>query len=510
LLVWFAYANKLVDTNYAPNPESRRTEKADPARVGLSVGRSNLTTVRESSEFERLQVLGLLEEFEALLSVTTEGLILVDLGGQVVRINPGLLALTGYQAEEILGKPFEALKIFDPSSFLDILPKLNVVLSGQRVSPFRVQVICKSGRTMDFYLHMSPWRRSDGNAGIVVLLRRASESKDTSPILPDSEERFRDLVETTSDWVWEMNEKGVYTYVSPKVADILGYQPEEVVGKSQFDFMPLEEARKAVETVNPIMASQKPFKFVQIRKLHRDGRQVFLETSGVPFFGPDGRLEGYRGIHRDITERRKAEETVKQTYDKLESTVESVIKAIALTVEMRDRYTAGHQQRVKQLGGAIARQMALPPDKLQIIRVAGLLHDLGKIFVPAEILTKPGSLTEVEFAIIKQHPQSAYDILRSIEFPWPIADVVFQHHERMDGSGYPRGLQDSDIVTEAKILAVADVVEAMTFHRAYRPALGLEAALKEIVKKKQELYDPDVVEACLSVFLDHGFQWEQV
>jgi HD-GYP domain-containing protein (c-di-GMP phosphodiesterase class II) len=218
-------------------------------------------------------------------------------------------------------------------------------------------------------------------------------------------------------------------------------------------------------------------------------------------------MRGYRGIHRDVTERRKAEEEVQRTYSKLESTVESVIQAIALTVEMRDHYTAGHQQRVKQLACAIAREMQLPNDQIQVIGVAGLLHDLGKIFVPVEILTKPGNLTEIEFAIIKTHPQSAYDVLAGIEFPWPIAEVVFQHHERMNGSGYPVGLQGVEITSEARILAVADVVEAMTFHRAYRPALGLEAALREIVRKKESLYDSRVVEACLEVFLDRGFAW---
>lgn len=467
-----------------------------------------MATLRDSSEWERLQVMGMLEEFEALLNATEEGLVLIDERGEVVRINRGILVLTGYDAEDIVSRPFEALRMFERSGVVDVLPRLNVVLSGQKISPFTVGAITSSGRKLDLEIRMYPWQRSGKNAGVVALLRDASNGSGR-PTHHDGEDRFRDIVETTSDWVWETNEKGVYTYVSPRVADILGYEPQEVVGKSQFDFMPLEEARRALDTINPLIASQKPFRFVQMRKLHKDGRQVFLETSGTPFLGPDGRLQGYRGIHRDITERRKAEETLQQTYSKLESTVESVIKAIALTVEMRDRYTAGHQQRVRQLAGAIARELSLPSDRLQVIRVAGLLHDLGKIFVPAEILTKPGSLTDMEFAIIKQHPQSAYDILRSIEFPWPIADVVFQHHERLDGSGYPRGLQDVDIVPEARILAVADVVEAMTFHRAYRPALGLEAALKEIVKKKDTLYDRAVVDACLSVFLDHNFQWEK-
>ncbi len=197
-----------------------------------------------------------------------------------------------------------------------------------------------------------------------------------------------------------------------------------------------------------------------------------------------------------------------ETIKKLESTVESVIQAISLTVEMRDHYTAGHQRRVNQLACAIAREMHLPLERIQIIRVAGLLHDFGKIFVPTEILIKPGKLNELEFSLIKSHPQSGYNVLKNIEFPWPIADIIVQHHERMDGSGYPSHLRGEEIGPEARILAVADVVEAMTFHRSYRPALGLDTALREINKNKSTLYDPKVAEACLDTFLDRSFKWQ--
>jgi HD-GYP domain-containing protein (c-di-GMP phosphodiesterase class II) len=169
-------------------------------------------------------------------------------------------------------------------------------------------------------------------------------------------------------------------------------------------------------------------------------------------------------------------------------------------VETRDRYTAGHQQRVTQLACAIAQELGLSNKQIQMIRMAGRLHDLGKIFIPIEILSKPGQLNEMELAIIKTHPRASYDILKNIDFPWPIADIVLQHHERTNGSGYPAGLRGEDILMEARILAVSDVVEAMSSHRPYRPALGVETALKEIVQNKGILYDPDVVNACLRVF----------
>jgi putative nucleotidyltransferase with HDIG domain len=233
-----------------------------------------------------------------------------------------------------------------------------------------------------------------------------------------------------------------------------------------------------------------------------------LETSGVPFFDAKGNVSGFRGIDRDVTERKRAEEEAQESFRKLQRTVEGTIQAIALTVETRDPYTAGHQRRVTKLAYAIAREMRLSNDKIQRVRIASLLHDLGKIFVPTEILSKPGQLTDVEFSIIKSHPQAGHEILKNIEFPWPIADIVIQHHERMNGSGYPAGLKEEEIVMEARILAVADVVEAMSSHRPYRPALGLDKALKEIVNNKGVFYDANVVEACMRVFNGGVFKFD--
>ncbi|MCX5990853.1 MAG: HD-GYP domain-containing protein, partial [Chloroflexi bacterium] len=184
------------------------------------------------------------------------------------------------------------------------------------------------------------------------------------------------------------------------------------------------------------------------------------------------------------------------------------IQAIALTSESRDRYTAGHQRRVAQLGCAIAREMGFTPDQTQAIRIAGLLHDIGKISVPQEILSKPGILTDIEFQLIKVHSQVGYDILKTVEFPWPIADIVVQHHERMNGSGYPSGIREDKLLIEARILGVADVVEAMTSHRPYRPPLGIDKALEEISCNSGILYDPNVVSACLGVFSEKGFAFE--
>ena len=194
--------------------------------------------------------------------------------------------------------------------------------------------------------------------------------------------------------------------------------------------------------------------------------------------------------------------------ERLMKSMEETINALASALEMRDPYTAGHQERVAQLAEAIAGEMNCPYDEMRGIRLAALIHDIGKIRVPSEILSKPGKLTGSEFELIKVHPQVGYDILKKIEFTWPIADIVYQHHERIDGSGYPRGLKGDEIMTQAKIIAVADVVEAMASHRPYRAAIGIEGALEELTENRGISYDPDAVDACLKLFREKGFKLE--
>lgn len=212
--------------------------------------------------------------------------------------------------------------------------------------------------------------------------------------------------------------------------------------------------------------------------------------------------------------RKQAEEQIiaslKEKEWRLRKNLEETINALALAVEMRDPYTAGHQRRVATLACNIAQEMKLPTEQTDGLRLAGLIHDIGKIQTPAEILTKPKQLSEAEFFIIKMHPQIGYDILKAIEFPYPIAKIILQHHERMDGSGYPTGLRNEEILLESKIMAVADVVEAMSFHRPYRPALGVSTVLEEITKHRKNIYDDKVVEVCMKLFLEKKFSFEKL
>ncbi|MFH1350803.1 MAG: HD domain-containing phosphohydrolase [Pseudomonadota bacterium] len=212
--------------------------------------------------------------------------------------------------------------------------------------------------------------------------------------------------------------------------------------------------------------------------------------------------------HRGNLEKMVQERTeaLQHSLSNLRKSLEGTIHAMAMTVESRDPYTAGHQRRVADLAVAIVGEMGINSDRVEGIRMAGVIHDLGKISVPSEILSKPGKINEYEFGLIKNHPQVGYDILKEIDFPWPIAEIVYQHHERMNGSGYPRGRAGDEILKEARIIGVADVVEAMASHRPYRPALGIDAALEEISKKNGEIYDPEVVDACLRLFNEKGYQ----
>jgi len=209
----------------------------------------------------------------------------------------------------------------------------------------------------------------------------------------------------------------------------------------------------------------------------------------------------------NIRERNRAEEDLRDSLKKLRTAMESIVEALVLTLEKKDPYTSGHQKRVATFASAIAEEMGLSQNQIDGVRMAAMIHDIGKNAIPGQILSKPAKLAKLEMKMIKEHPQLGYDILKGIEFPWPVAQMVLQHHERIDGSGYPQGLLGDEIYLGAKILSVADVVEAMASHRPYRAALGLDRAVEEISKNSGILYDPDVVDAGLRLLREKGFEF---
>lgn len=324
--------------------------------------------------------------------------------------------------------------------------------------------------------------------------------------LRESEERFRRLAENAPDLIYRYRLKPSpgFEYVSPSATRITGYTPEEHYADPELglklvhpDDRPVLAALRAGEG---LFGSP-----VQLRWVRKDGQIIWAEQINIPVYDEKGELVVMEGIARDITERKKAEDERLTRSAAVEGALYQLVNTLASAMELRDPYTAGHQQRVAELACAIAKDLNLPKERVHGLRVAALLHDIGKaLFIPTEILSKPGKLTELEMALIREHPKAGYDVLKGVEFPWPVAEAVYQHHERVDGSGYPRGLKGDEILLEARILAVADVVEAMSSHRPYRPAHPLERALVEVRTHRGTLYDPAVVDACLRVF-QQGF-----
>jgi PAS domain S-box-containing protein/putative nucleotidyltransferase with HDIG domain len=257
------------------------------------------------------------------------------------------------------------------------------------------------------------------------------------------------------------------------------------------------------------MATGMPESEVIPKGLRDDQNEGWLELYSFPLLDmTTGKMTGMIEYARDITQRKHAEEALRQSLVDIRKTLNETVNALATATELRDPYTAGHQKRVAHLSSAIAAELGFSEERVNGLQVIGFLHDIGKIVVPAEILNRPGKISEYEMQIVRTHPQAGYDILKKIDFPWPVAQAVLQHHERLDGSGYPAKLKGQEIILEARILAVADVVEAMASHRPYRAALKIEEALEEISKNKGSLYDPEVVDVCLKLFTNKAFNFE--
>jgi PAS domain S-box-containing protein len=331
--------------------------------------------------------------------------------------------------------------------------------------------------------------------------------------LIESEKQYRLLADNVSDVIFVLDMDLKYTYISPSVKKLRGYEPAEVMKQSASKTLTPSSWDLAIRTMSEARELQKSdpggmpiSRTLQLEMWRKDGSTVWTEVTFSLIRDEKQQPVAIVGVSRDITERKQAEEDLRVSAERLRKSLRGTVQAISMAVEARDPYTSGHQRRTADLARSIAHEMCLSKDQTDFIRIASTIHDIGKISVPAEILSKPTKLMDIEFSLIKAHSQGGYEILKDIEFPWPVADVILQHHERMDGSGYPNGLKGEAILLEARILAVADVVEAMASYRPYRPARGIEAALDEIAKNKGILYDPDVVGACLRLFQDKGYK----
>lgn len=321
-----------------------------------------------------------------------------------------------------------------------------------------------------------------------------------------SEMRYRRLFETAQDGILILNaETGQIDDVNPFLIKILGYPREELIGKQLWELGVFKD--RGLSSIAFAELQKKEYiRYEDLPLETKDGHQIEVEFISNVYLVDHKKV--IQCNIRENTEHNRAELELKRSYKKLRRTLEETVNSLASALETRDPYTAGHERRDALLACAIAKEIGLDENRIEGLRIASLIHDIGKLAVPVEILSKPTKLTALEYGLIKVHPEVGYNILKDVEFPWPVAQIVYQHQERIDGSGYPQGLKGDEILLEARILAVADVVEAMASHRPYRPALGIDKALEEIKKNKGILYDVKVADTCLKLFAEQKFKFD--
>jgi len=342
---------------------------------------------------------------------------------------------------------------------------------------------------------------------LLGMIGRAVEKRELARAFRESEKRYRALFEGSRDAIFITSEGNGFIEVNQASLDLLGYARAELMNLRPGAIFQTPGDFRAIDREIRNRGSIKDYEAAFLRS---DGEGVMCLISSTERLASDGSIREYQTIVKDITRQKDDQQKLENTLELLRKNLNGIIMLVSRVVEKRDPYTAGHQRRVTDLARTIAQEMNLPGTQVDAIRIAGSIHDIGKILIPVEILNKPGNLSEIEMSMLKAHSRIGYDTLKEIEWPYPVPEIVLQHHERMDGSGYPKGLLGHDILIEARILAVADVVESMSSHRPYRPALGVEVALDEITKNRGTLYDPDVADACQRLFRERGFQWKDV
>ncbi|MBN1473294.1 MAG: PAS domain S-box protein [Syntrophaceae bacterium] len=444
------------------------------------------------------------EELETMIESSPIMIFFKDKENRFTRVNKSLLEMTGLAKEEIEGKSNDELK---PRQAADLLKQdREIIATGKPligdVEPIKTRKGVKILRT-----DKVPYRDKNGNIiGIIGFSVDITEQKKAQDALRESEEKYRSLVENAQEGVYQTTPDGKFITVNKAFARILGYNSVQEILKSVTDIPnQLYVYPQDRERLLKIVGKYGSVTNFELQLYRKDGSRVWLSLSANATLDDQKRVLYYQGMIQDISEKKQIEVERLENVKRLRKALGATINAMAVTVETRDPYTAGHQRRVADLGRAIATEMKLTSDQIDGVRMAGMIHDIGKISIPSEILTKPTQLSALEYNLIKTHPESGHAILKDIEFPWPIARIVLEHHERINGSGYPRGLKENDILIESKILAVADVVEAISSHRPYRAAHGIDAGLEEIAKNKNILYDANVVDACLRLFREKSY-----
>lgn len=345
---------------------------------------------------------------------------------------------------------------------------------------------------------------------LVQAVLSAIRRKQVEDELDRERNRASEYIEIADVMLLALDTGGRVVMVNRKGCEILGCAAAEIVGRDWFETFLPPEARAAVRTVFDTMmrGETEVVEYAENEVADRAGRRRLISWRNAVLKDARGNVTGTLSSGEDVTRKRQIERRLQEMVEQLRCTLEGTVSALGSALERRDPYTAGHERRVAQLACAVAVEMGFSGDDVEGLRVAALLHDVGKIGVPSEILSKPGPLTDAEYELVKAHPRIGHEILSGIEFPWPVARIVLEHHERLDGTGYPKGLRGHELLRESRILAVADVVEAMSSHRPYRSALGVENALDEIHRHRGVRYDGQAADACRRLFETRGYSLE--
>lgn len=503
------------------------------------------------------ELFSLKKHFESIFERMSEGIVEISRDNRVVYANPSALAVIGIPEEKLLASPVE--DIF-PKEYRRTVLELISSMDGSSGNNTEDILLCMN----DYQLMVKALAVTDecGSSIIIfndvtmqkeaeaVLKRRNRElellnlsghafnsSLELDKVLVTVLEELRSLIDVLGSTIWLFepeNKTLICRQAAGICSDVLnGWRLEPGQGlagwvahhgeplnvhDTRIDFRHFKgvDSQTGYEIRSilgvPLISKGKPIGVIQVvdtaPNVFDITHQTLLEwlAASAAIAIDNARL--YQRAQDEIRQKEEAKAELDKSVQTLHRTLNGTIQAIALIVETKDPYTAGHQRRVAHLVEALGKKLGLSKDRIETLRITGLLHDIGKMATPTAILSKPGNLSESEFALIKEHAKVGYEILRKVAFPCPVAEIVYQHHERMDGSGYPRGLKGDDILLEARILSVADVVEAMSSHRPYRASLGISTALEEIKEKKGTYYDPEVVTACLDIFQSGEFSFE--
>lgn len=440
--------------------------------------------------------------FEKLFDSSPEGVVIQGLDGIVLKANSTFCRMFGYTLDEVIGSDLDTLVGGDGDVRDEAASYTGKAAVGEEFS-FESVRQRKDGSRFFVAAFGIPISVDGKVIAIYGMYRDITDRKQAEEETRLSEERYRAIVEQQQELIVRFRPDWKITFANLSYSAYYGCSHEDIVGRSILDHIP-EDKREI--TINHVknLTLENPTRASEEEALLPSGETRWQQWIDTALFDSGGNVLEYQSVGRDITERKQMEESLRLNGEKLEKILDDTVKLLAGTMRIRDVYTADHQEGVARLAKAIAGEMGLSEDRIKGIWVAGMIHDIGKLHIPGEILNKPTTLSALEYEIVKRHAEVGAETLRGISFPWPVADIIAQHHERLDGSGYPRGLKGESIIEDARILSVADVVEAMCSHRPFRAAYGLDRALETIQGGSGTLFDGKAVQSCFRIF-EKGF-----